>query len=92
MAVSSPMIYTNGEVIGVLRYVTSLRTADKQVLMIGLIAVVAGLIFVAVSYTHLPDEPGKLLLAIEQKDKLERLLTALDMRADGEDVYKRQSA
>ena len=30
-----------------------------------------------------PDEPGKLLLAIEQKDKLERLLTALDMRADG---------
>ena len=31
-----------------------------------------------------PDEPGKLLLAIEQKDKLERLLTALDMRADGE--------
>ena len=47
MAVSSPMIYTNGEVIGVLRYVTSLRTADKQVLMIGLIAVVAGLIFVA---------------------------------------------
>ena len=36
------MIYTNGEVIGVLRYVTSLRTADKQVLMIGLIAVVAG--------------------------------------------------
>ena len=47
LAVSSPMIYTNGEVIGVLRYVTSLRTADKQVLMIGLIAVVAGLIFVA---------------------------------------------
>ena len=31
-----------------------------------------------------PDEPGKLLLAIEQKDKLEKLLTALDMRADGE--------
>ena len=24
-----------------------------------------------------PDEPGKLLLAIEQKDKLERLLTAI---------------
>ena len=28
LAVSSPMIYTNGEVIGVLRYVTSLRNAD----------------------------------------------------------------
>ncbi len=27
MAVSSPLIYTNGEVIGVLRYVTSLRRA-----------------------------------------------------------------
>ena len=31
MAVSSPMIYTNGEVIGVLRYVTSLRLVDRQV-------------------------------------------------------------
>ena len=33
------MIYTNGEVIGVLRYVTSLRNADLQILMIALIAV-----------------------------------------------------
>ena len=47
LAVSSPMIYTNGEVIGVLRYVTSLRNVDKQVLMIGLIAVTAGLVFIA---------------------------------------------
>ena len=39
LAVSSPMIYTNGEVIGVLRYVTSLRNADLQILMIALIAV-----------------------------------------------------
>ena len=46
MAVSSPMIYTNGEVIGVLRYVTSLRNADLQVLMIALIAVTVGLLFI----------------------------------------------
>ena len=46
LAVSSPMIYTNGEVIGVLRYVTSLRNADLQILMIALIAVTIGLLFV----------------------------------------------
>ncbi len=43
LAVSSPMIYTNGEVIGVLRYVTSLRNADLQILMIALIAITIGL-------------------------------------------------
>ena len=46
MAVSCPMIYSNGEVIGVLRYVTSLRNADLQVLMIALIAVTVGLLFI----------------------------------------------
>ena len=46
MAVSSPLIYSNGEVIGVLRYVTSLRNADLQVLMIALIAVTVGLLFI----------------------------------------------
>lgn len=34
MAVSSPMIYSNGEVIGVLRYVTSTRIMDIQILQI----------------------------------------------------------
>ena len=38
MAVSSPMIYSNGEVIGVLRYVTSTRIMDKQILTIGCFA------------------------------------------------------
>lgn len=33
MAVSSPMIYSNGEVIGVLRYVTSLRLMDRQIIL-----------------------------------------------------------
>ena len=47
LAVSSPMIYTNGEVIGVLRYVTSLRNADRQVLLIALLAVAVGLLFIA---------------------------------------------
>ncbi len=46
LAVSSPMIYSNGEVIGVLRYVTSLRNADLQVLMISLIAATVGLLFI----------------------------------------------
>ncbi len=41
MAVSSPMIYSNGEVIGTLRYVTSTRRVDLQ------IAYIAGLAFLA---------------------------------------------
>ena len=47
MAVSSPMIYSNGEMIGILRYVTSLRGVDRQVLMVAVIAVAVGLIFIA---------------------------------------------
>lgn len=35
MAVSSPIIYKNGEVIGVLRYVTSTRIMDRQIVYIG---------------------------------------------------------
>ncbi|MBQ3529112.1 MAG: HAMP domain-containing protein [Oscillospiraceae bacterium] len=45
MAVSSPMIYTNGEVIGVLRYVTSTARMDAQVVTIAFIALGALLVF-----------------------------------------------
>ena len=41
MAVSSPVIYKNGEVIGVLRYVTSTRIMDMQIVYIALIALTA---------------------------------------------------
>ncbi len=34
IAVSSPMIYSNGEIIGVLRYVTSTRLIDQQIMII----------------------------------------------------------
>lgn len=37
MAVSGPMIYSSGEVIGVLRYVTSTRLVDWQILSMGMI-------------------------------------------------------
>lgn len=50
MAVSSPMIYTNGEVIGVLRYVTSLRLVDRQVLILFLAVAACGILFVLVVY------------------------------------------
>ena len=39
MAVSCPMIYSNGEVIGVLRYATSTRLVDQQIFLIGAICV-----------------------------------------------------
>lgn len=41
IAVSCPMIYTSGEVIGVLRYVTSTKNLDMQILFILFIALLA---------------------------------------------------
>lgn len=41
IAISCPMIYSNGEVIGVLRYVTSTRVVDRQVAMTAGISLVA---------------------------------------------------
>ncbi len=38
LAVSCPMVYSNGEVVGVLRYVTSTRLVDLQILQIALMA------------------------------------------------------
>ena len=48
IAVSSPMIYSNGEVIGVLRYVTSTRLLDRQILTVVLYAVSALLIIMGI--------------------------------------------
>lgn len=47
MAVSSPMIYGDGEVIGVLRYVTSTRLIDRQIFTIALCATGAFLVILA---------------------------------------------
>ncbi len=47
MAVSSPMLYVNGEVIGVLRYVTSLKNVDRQIAMAVGLAVLVGVLFIA---------------------------------------------
>ncbi|MBQ6798873.1 MAG: HAMP domain-containing protein [Oscillospiraceae bacterium] len=47
LAVSTPLIYSNGEVIGVMRYVTSLRFADRQALMIAGAVILIGLAFMA---------------------------------------------
>ncbi|MCL2125826.1 MAG: HAMP domain-containing histidine kinase [Oscillospiraceae bacterium] len=44
MAASAPMIYSDGRVIGVMRYVTSLRLVDKQVFMIVAAAIGVGLV------------------------------------------------
>ncbi len=41
MAVSSPMIYSNGEVIGVLRYVTSTRRMDGQIALVAAVSLLA---------------------------------------------------
>ena len=48
MAVSTPMIYSNGEVIGVLRYVTSTRLLDQQILRVAVMSLFISLLFLAV--------------------------------------------
>lgn len=48
IAVSGPMIYSNGEVVGVLRYVTSTRLVNRQIFIIGLIALAAFGVLLAV--------------------------------------------
>ena len=50
MAVSSPMIYSSGEVIGVLRYVTSMKIVDRQLTFVALAAIAAGCLFVLVVF------------------------------------------
>ena len=48
MAVSSPVIYSNGEVIGVLRFVTSTRVMHMQILFIALVAMMFFMVFVLI--------------------------------------------
>ena len=50
MAVSSPLIYSNGEVIGVLRYVTSLEKVDRQILLFSLTIAVVGMVLLLIVY------------------------------------------
>ena len=48
MAVSSPMIYSNGEVIGVLRFVTGTRIMHMQIAVIAMVALAFFVIFVLI--------------------------------------------
>lgn len=48
IAVSGPMIYSDGEVVGVLRYVTSTRLVNRQIFFIGLITLGAFFVLLAV--------------------------------------------
>ena len=50
MAVSSPLIYSNGEVIGVLRYVTSLTKVDRQILIFTLLICLVGMVLLLIVY------------------------------------------
>jgi len=50
MAASAPMIYADGEVIGVMRYVTSLRLVDRQVFFNLLVVISIGLIILGMVF------------------------------------------
>ena len=48
IAVSSPMIYSNGEVIGVMRFVTSTKLIDRQILSVCVLSLLALLLIMAI--------------------------------------------
>jgi len=50
MAASAPMLFVDGEVIGVMRYVTSLRLVDRQVIRNILVVVAVGIIVLLMVY------------------------------------------
>ena len=50
IAVSSPMIYSNGQVVGVMRYVSSLRNVDRQVMLNVLAAAGFGVIIMFIVF------------------------------------------
>lgn len=50
MAVSNPIVYANGEVIGVLRYVTALDRVDGQILRFSLLILVVGAVILLIVY------------------------------------------
>ena len=48
MSVSAPMQYADGSIVGVMRYVTSMKLIDKKVLQITLIATAIGLLIIII--------------------------------------------
>ncbi len=48
IAVSSPMIYSTGQVVGVMRYVSSLKTVDRQVTLNIVAAIAVGIVIILV--------------------------------------------
>jgi len=50
MAASAPMVFADGEVIGVMRYVTSLRLVDRQVFLNILVVIAVGLVVISMVF------------------------------------------
>lgn len=73
MAISSPMVYSNGEVIGVLRFVTSTRIMDRQIAyvaavsMLALFVVLAVVLFAGNYYIHSILVPLRAIIDKAQK-------------------------
>ena len=74
MAVSSPMIYSNGEVIGVLRYVTSTKVMDAQIARIAVISLLVlalvGIVVVVSSNYYIRSILVPLTQIIEKAKKI----------------------
>ena len=48
MAVSAPLIYADGEIIGIMRYITSLRLIDRQVSQSVLVVIAVGIVVLGI--------------------------------------------
>ncbi len=66
IAVSCPMIYSNGEVIGVLRYVSSTKLIDRQIALVAVIAFLALMAIVLVVYLNSNYYIRSILLPVSQ--------------------------
>ena len=76
LAVSAPMIYSNGEVIGVLRFVTSTRLVDFQIMLVFLVALVALLVIVVVMLASSNYYINSILIPVSEINEKAKRITS----------------
>ena len=76
MAVSSPLIATNGEVIGVLRYVSQTEHMNKQIVRVAVYSLIAVLAMIAVFMLTTNHFARSVLLSITQITEKARMISS----------------
>ena len=76
MSVSGPVIYPNGQIVGVLRYVTQTDRIDRQVIVVALTATAALLIFATVMLASTNFHINSILIPLEEITEKARRIAA----------------